>query len=123
MLTLYQTEWCPYSHQVRQRLTELGIDYIARQVPAQRDDRAELRQATGADRVPILVPDDGPLLEGAEAIIRYLSERFEEPADAELHCAKAQEHIPGFPELKQARLRSSRRGAGRRGASASSLSR
>jgi len=60
MLTLYQAEWCPYSHQVRQRLTELGIDYIARQVPAPPDDRAELRQATGADRVPILVPDHGP---------------------------------------------------------------
>jgi glutathione S-transferase len=123
MLTLYQTEWCPYSHQVRQRLTELGIDYIVRQVAAQREDRAELRQATGADRVPILVPDHGPLLEGAEAILRYLSERFEEPPDAELHRAKARAHVPAFPELEQARLRSSRRGTARRGASASSLSR
>lgn len=123
MLTLYQTEWCPYSHQVRQRLTELGIDYIAKQVPAQPDDRAELRQATGADRVPILVPDHGPLLEGAEEILRYLSKRFEEAPDAELHRAKARAHVPAFPEVKQAHPRSSRRGAARRRTPASSRSR
>jgi glutathione S-transferase len=123
MLTLYQTEWCPYSHQVRQRLTELGIDYIARQVPAEPHDRAELRQATGADRVPILVPEEGPLLEGAEEILRYLSERFEEPADADLHHAKAQEHVPRFPRMNRARGRSSRRGAARRRTPASSRSR
>ena len=28
---LYQAEWCPHSHNVRQRLTELGIDFMARQ--------------------------------------------------------------------------------------------
>ena len=32
-LELWQTEWCPASHRVRQRLTELGLTYIARQVP------------------------------------------------------------------------------------------
>lgn len=28
MLELYQTEWCPASRRVRERLTELGLDYI-----------------------------------------------------------------------------------------------
>lgn len=111
MLTLHQTEWCPYSHQVRQRLTELGIDYVARQVPAQRDERAELRQATGTDRVPVLVPDEGPVLEGAEEILRYLSERFEEPPDAQVHRAKAREHVPTFREPKLVGPRWSSRGA------------
>lgn len=92
MLTLYQTEWCPYSHEVRQRLTELGIDFVARQVPAERDERAELRQATGTDRVPVLVPDEGLLLAGAGEILRYLCQRFEEPRDAQVHRAKAREH-------------------------------
>ena len=27
MYELWQTEWCPASRRVRQRLTELGIDY------------------------------------------------------------------------------------------------
>jgi glutathione S-transferase len=122
MLTLYQTEWCPYSHQVRQRLTELGIDYAAKQVPAERDDRAELREATGADRVPILIPDEGPPIEGADEILSYLSQRYEEPGDAEIHRAKAREHVPRFPEMRRARPRSSRRGAVSCGAFASSLS-
>jgi len=33
MLELFQTEWCPASRRVRQRLTELGLDYVNRQVP------------------------------------------------------------------------------------------
>ena len=28
-LELWQTEWCPSSHRVRQRLTELGLTYTA----------------------------------------------------------------------------------------------
>jgi glutathione S-transferase len=92
MLTLYQTEWCPHSHRVRQRLTELGVDFVAKQVPARREDRADLRRATGTDRVPVLIVDAGPPLEGADAILGYLVERFEEPADARVHRAKAREH-------------------------------
>ena len=29
MLQLFQTEWCPASRRVRQRLTELGIDSLS----------------------------------------------------------------------------------------------
>jgi glutathione S-transferase len=79
---------------VRQRLTELGVDFIAKQVPARREDRADLRRATGTDRVPILITDGGPLLEGSDEILRYLAGRFEEPADARVHRAKAREHVP-----------------------------
>ena len=28
MLELWQTEWCPASRRVRERLTELGVDYV-----------------------------------------------------------------------------------------------
>ena len=30
MLTLYQAEWCPFSSAVREILTELGLDFVAR---------------------------------------------------------------------------------------------
>jgi glutathione S-transferase len=43
MLELFQTEWCPASRRVRQRLTELDIDYGSRQVPVEREARAALR--------------------------------------------------------------------------------
>ncbi|TML86014.1 MAG: hypothetical protein E6G09_04745 [Actinobacteria bacterium] len=32
MVTLYQTEWCPLSAAVREVLTEVGVDFVARQV-------------------------------------------------------------------------------------------
>ncbi len=32
-LELWQTEWCPASRRVRQRLTELGLSYTIHQVP------------------------------------------------------------------------------------------
>jgi len=37
------------------RLTELGIDYVARQVPVDKDQRTALRSVAGTDRVPTLV--------------------------------------------------------------------
>jgi glutaredoxin len=27
MIKLYQAEWCPFSHRIRAKLTELGIRY------------------------------------------------------------------------------------------------
>jgi hypothetical protein len=36
MLELYQTEWCPASRRVRERLTELGLDDLVHQVPEPR---------------------------------------------------------------------------------------
>jgi glutathione S-transferase len=72
MLELWQTEWCPESHRVRERLTELGIDYVLRQVPVDKDERAALRTATGSDIIPALVLADGSALSGEEAIDLYL---------------------------------------------------
>ena len=49
MLTLYQAEWCPYSSAVRQRLTELGIDFVAKQVAPRQEERE------GEHEIPLLV--------------------------------------------------------------------
>jgi glutathione S-transferase len=67
VLTLYQAEWCPYSSAVRQRLTELGIDFIARQVPAEQEERE------GQHEIPLLTNGDGERFEGTEAIFDYLA--------------------------------------------------
>ena len=87
-LELWQTEWCPASHRVRQRLTELGLTYTAHQVPAERDDRTQLEQATGAQTIPILVADDQVIV-GEHAILAHLEDRFDEPPGAEEQRAKA----------------------------------
>jgi uncharacterized protein (DUF302 family)/glutaredoxin len=59
MLELFQTEWCPASRHVRQRLTELDIDYVSRQVPVEREARTALREAIGADTIPALRLENG----------------------------------------------------------------
>jgi glutathione S-transferase len=88
MLELWQTEWCLASRRVRQRLTELGVDYLVRQVPVERADRDDLRTATGADTIPVLTLDDGTQNIGEEAILGRL-EHLPEPAEAEAHRVKA----------------------------------
>jgi glutathione S-transferase len=89
MLELYQTEWCPASRRVRERLTELGLDYLVRQVPVERDERTALLVATGADTIPTLLLDDGTTVVGGEAIETYHDVRFDEPPEAEAHRLKA----------------------------------
>ncbi len=89
MLELWQTEWCPASRRVRERLTELGLDYITRQVPVERGDRAALRAATDAETIPALLLEDGSALVGEPAIGSWLESSFTEPAGAEAHRLKA----------------------------------
>ena len=67
MLTLYQAEWCPYSSAVRERLTELGIDFVAKQVAPRQEDRE------GEHEIPLLVTEDGERLEGTDAVFEYLA--------------------------------------------------
>ena len=87
-LELWQTEWCPASHRVRQRLTELGLTYTIRQVPVQQEARSELRAATGASEIPVLVAG-GETVRGEQAIFAYLAEHYIEPPDAAEQRAKA----------------------------------
>jgi len=89
MLELFQTEWCPASRRVRQRLTELGLDSVNRQVPVEREARTALREATGSDTIPALRLENGSAVVGEENILVYLSERFAEPLEAEAHQQKA----------------------------------
>ena len=89
MIELFQTEWCLASRRVRQRLTELGVDYVIRQVPADPAKRSELLEATGAESVPVLLLDDGTSLAGEETILDYLDARYAEPAGAWAHRARA----------------------------------
>ncbi len=87
-LELWQTEWCPASHRVRQRLTELGLTYTIRQVPVQREARSGLRARTGESEIPVLLAE-GAIVRGEQAILVYLNERFTEPPGAAEQRAKA----------------------------------
>jgi glutathione S-transferase len=99
VLTLYQAEWCPYSHRVRARLTELGIDFVAKQVAAEKDERLEMKEAIGSNGIPTLVTDDGKVIDDCEEILGWLNERYEERVDANRHRAQARHEVPEFFEL------------------------
>lgn len=67
MIELFQAEWCPFSAAVRERLTELGVDFVARQV----EPWPEQRTAVGT--IPTLVAEDGERFEGTRAVFAYLA--------------------------------------------------
>ena len=89
LIELYQTEWCPASARVRERLTELGLDYVMRQVPVERKARVLLLRETGSDTIPALVLEDGSAVTGEETINSYLARHFDETPEAEAHRLKA----------------------------------
>jgi glutathione S-transferase len=97
-MELYQAEWCPHSHKVRQRLTELGLDFTARQVAADPEEREDLRHVADTDEIPVLVTDDGETLCGEDDILVHL-DNFEERPDADKHRTKAREEVPTFEEV------------------------
>ena len=83
----WQTEWCQASHRVRQRLTELGLSFLARPVPVAREQRAELEGATGARSIPVLIAGR-EIVDGEQAILAYLDTHCKEPPGAPEQRAK-----------------------------------
>jgi glutaredoxin len=82
MIELYQAEWCPHSHRVRQRLTELGLDFVAHQVPVDPAERTGMERATGRRSIPTLVLDGGSILGCDDEILATLDRRFAETSEA-----------------------------------------
>lgn len=74
-LVLYQAEWCPFSSAVREVLTELGLDFVARQVEPWPEERSGLRAIAGSDQIPVLVAEDGSVHSGTRAIFAFLQAR------------------------------------------------
>ena len=100
MLELWQAEWCPHSHKIRQRLTEVGVDVVLHQVPADPEERHELESVTGRREIPTMRTDDGEVLSGEEEILSWIAGRFADRPDAGRHRAKAKLEVPDFAELQ-----------------------
>jgi predicted GNAT family acetyltransferase/glutaredoxin len=91
VLTLYQAEWCPFSSAVREVLTELGLDFVAKQVEPWPEQRDGLRERSGEDEIPALETDDGRFFHGTRAIFGYLQELEAWPY-AEAHRGRFLDH-------------------------------
>jgi predicted GNAT family acetyltransferase/glutaredoxin len=116
LVTLYQAEWCPFSSAVREVLTELGVDFVARQVEPWPEARHELRRVAGTDQIPVLQAEDGGLYRGTREIFAYLRgreswqfaaahrRRFADHRDARESDAPGQliEYFRGTDELEAA---------------------
>lgn len=75
-IELYQFEGCPFCSKVRQKLTELGLDFIARQVDPN-GDREEVKELTGESQVPVIKdPNTGTVMNESNDIVEYLEEQY-----------------------------------------------
>jgi glutaredoxin/uncharacterized protein (DUF302 family) len=84
-MKLYQAEWCPFSHRVRAKLTELGINYEIVNVSASTKKREELEEVAGTRAIPVLVDGEKVITDSDEAI-SYLEHKYEtDPEELKLH--------------------------------------
>ncbi|EGQ43755.1 MAG: Glutaredoxin 2 [Candidatus Nanosalina sp. J07AB43] len=75
MLELYQFEGCPYCSKVRQKMTDLGIDFIARAVDP--NDRSRVEEVSGQTNVPVLVdPNTDTTMPESDDIVDHLEQHY-----------------------------------------------
>ena len=84
-MKLYQAEWCPFSHRVRAKLTELGIDYELVNVAASSKKREELEEVAGTKAIPVLVDGERVVSDSGEAISYLEHEYAADPEELEVH--------------------------------------
>jgi glutathione S-transferase len=86
MLELYQSEGCPYCAKVREKLSELGVSYVAHNPRLPGDEGGDVTNeithdeltADGEDQIPYLVDTDrGVTLYESDDIVEYLEEHYE----------------------------------------------
>jgi len=76
-LQLYDFEACPYCRRVREVLTELDLDYLARPVARGSARREELRRLGGKVQAPFLNdPNTGTSLYESADIVAYLNATY-----------------------------------------------
>jgi len=84
-MRLYQAEWCPFSHRVRAKLTEFGVDYELVNVPASSKKRGDLEKLAGTTAIPVLV-DEGRIISDSNEAISYLDKEYgADPDELEVH--------------------------------------
>lgn len=74
-MVLYQAEWCSYCERVRQKMTQLLLDYRIVNVPHSHAERHEVKAASGQTSIPVLVDGD-VVLDDDDTIIPYLDKKY-----------------------------------------------
>lgn len=85
MLELYQSEGCPYSANVREQLSDLGVSYVAHNPRLPGGEGGDVTNAVtheeltagGEDQIPYLVDTDREVtLYESEDIVEYVEEHY-----------------------------------------------
>ncbi|NHN42082.1 glutaredoxin [Halorubellus sp. JP-L1] len=85
MFELYQSEGCPHSKKVREKLSELGLSYVAHNPRLPGDEGGDVTNelthdeltALGDDQIPYLVDTDRRVtMHESDDIVDYLEEHY-----------------------------------------------
>jgi glutathione S-transferase len=77
-LILYELPGCPFCAKVKNKLSELGLEYESREVPRSHGERTEVEEISGQTGVPVLV-DEEHGVEGmpeSDDIVAYLEKTY-----------------------------------------------
>ncbi|WP_372911383.1 glutaredoxin family protein [Salinigranum sp.] len=77
-LILYELPGCPYCAKVKNKLSELGLEYEPREVPRAHSERTEVEEISGQTGVPVLVDEEHDVDGMAESddIVAYLEKTY-----------------------------------------------
>ena len=75
-IELYQFEGCPFCSKVRSKLSELQIDFVARQVEP-KGAREKVKEISGQTGVPVIVDHENDVtMNESDDIVEYLDEHY-----------------------------------------------
>ena len=75
-IVLYQAEWCAYCARVRQKLTDLLLDYKNVNVPRDHAQRTTVKEVSGQTGIPVLVDGDVIIADDDDAAVAYLEKTY-----------------------------------------------
>jgi glutathione S-transferase len=77
-LVLYELPGCPYCAKVKNKLSELGLEYESREVPRSHGQRSEVEEISGQTGVPVLVDEDHGVegMPESDDIVAYLEKTY-----------------------------------------------
>ena len=77
-LVLYELPGCPYCAKVKNKLSELGLEYESREVPRSHSERTEVEEISGQTGVPVLVDEAHGIdaMPESDDIVAYLEKTY-----------------------------------------------
>lgn len=75
---LYELDGCPFCAKVKDKLTDLDLEYESHMVPSSKAERDEVAEVSGQRGVPVLVDEDHGVegMPESDDIVAYLEETY-----------------------------------------------